>query len=72
MRHPTPEFLGLWLPRAHDQTIQARLTDDVRLLPTANRIDDFSSTELVIIKHFDGLGWITEVKDAHAILEYEP
>ena len=72
MSHPTLEFLGLRLPRAHDQTIQARLTDDVRLLPTSNRIDDFSSTELVFIKHFDSLGWITEVKDAHAILEYEP
>ena len=28
MSHPTLEFLGLRLPRAHNQFVQARLADD--------------------------------------------
>jgi hypothetical protein len=72
MRHPTLELLGLRLPRLHHKTVKTRFADDIRLLPATNRIDDFSSTELILIKHFDGLSWIAKVKDAHTIFEHEP
>ena len=72
MRDPALEFLGLRLPRLHHKTVKTRFADDIRLLPATNRIDDFSSTDSFLIKHFDGLSWIAKVKDAHTIFEHEP
>ena len=38
IRHPTPERLGLGLPRGEDQIVDAALVDDVHLLRAAKGV----------------------------------
>ena len=56
IRHPTPERLGLGLPRGEDQIVDAALVDDVHLLSAAKGVlSMITLSDGALVAEFDGL-----------------